>query len=143
MSETAAETRRRRFTTLERLLVFMVVAGVVLALVVAAIGLARQNTIREESRRRDCITLVSTARRSVFDDVDIYKAIQIQQLSTALLNGQQGIHSTADDIAAFAANDRLLEESLVEARRIQPPAVLQRLVAHGGMIDGTHYDACP
>jgi len=99
--------------------------------------------INRSSIRRDCVTTISTARRSVFDNVDIYKAIQIEQLSQALLNSAQGQRATDEDVKAYADNDLLLKAALVEARRLQPPKMLDDLIAHGGMIDGVHYDACP
>lgn len=93
--------------------------------------------------RRDCVTTLSAARRSVFDDVDIYKAIQIDQLATALLNAQSGARATPEQVQAFSDNAANLDKALVEARRLQPAKTLDELIAHGGMIAGVHYDPCP
>lgn len=118
--------------------------------VTAVVAVGRQHRIESTQRaqvatsaRNDCRATISTARRSVFDNVDIYKAIQIEQLSTALLNAQQGIPSTAADIEAFAANDANLRTALVEARRLQPAGMLDDIIEHGGVISGRHYNACP
>lgn len=106
-------------------------------------GTASTRDLQRQSARRDCVTQRATARNAVFQNVDIYKAIQIEQLSTVLLDAQQGKMPSDDQVAAFQANDALLQESLVEARRLQPPATLDKLIDEGGTIDGVHYDACP
>ena len=101
------------------------------------------NTLRASSERRDCVTTISTARRSVFDNVDIFKAIQVDQLSTALLNAQAGNRASPEVIQAFQDNAAKLHAALDEARRLQPAKTLDDLIAKGGMVDGVHYDACP
>ncbi len=127
-----------------------VMAAAVFVAVRAQTGFDRANDntrilhqIVQTSDRRDCVTTLSTARRSVFDNVDIYKAVEIDQLATALLAAQAGGRSTPDEVAAFQANAAKLHTSLTEARRLQPPMTLDDLIAHGGMIDGVHYSACP
>ena len=106
-------------------------------------GFAQQNTQIRESRRRDCITIVQTARRAVFDDVGIYTAIALEQTSAALLKGQQGIRPTAAEVDAFAENSASLSAALAEARRLLPAKTLDDLIDHGGMIAGVRYEACP
>lgn len=106
-------------------------------------GTTSTHQLQQQSNHTSCVTTIETARRSVFDNVDIYKAIQIEQLSTALLAGQQGIKPTAEQVEAFAANDALLQQSLAEARRLQPAKTLDNLIDHGGTIAGVHYPACP
>ena len=106
-------------------------------------GFAKQDTAIDASERRDCVTTIAQARNAVFQDVDIYKAIQIEQLSSALLASQRGATVSPQDIAAYEANDLLLKESLVEARRLQPPDTLDEIVEHGGLINGKRYKRCP
>lgn len=139
------------------LLAVLTTCGVALVVVLSIVVIvqnnhnaAKQSTLaasvvqeRVDSDRRDCVTTLSTARRSVFDNLDIYKAIQIEQLSTALLESRLGIAPSAEQVKAFADNDAVLRTALVEARRLQPSRTLDELIAHGGTVDGIHYKACP
>jgi uncharacterized membrane protein len=138
-----ARTLERRWSGGEYLVRVVIAVALIAAVVVGVVSYLRQDQIASASDRRDCVTSISTARRSVFDDVDIYKAIEIDQLARALINSQSGVRASADDVAAFTANEQLLSAALVEARRLQPAKVLDHLIAHGGLIDGVHYDACP
>lgn len=119
----------------------LVMGGIVLALTFR--DAATTSDIVTQGRHRDCVTLISAARRAVFDDVDIYKAIQIEQLSAALLASQVGQSATPEVIEAFRTNDLKLADALSEARRLQPSSTLESLIAHGGSVAGRHYEACP
>ena len=127
--------------TLVLLCVISFVGGV--GLILTSHGTATSHDVVLQGQHRDCITTIATARNAVFQNVDIYKAIQIEQLSSALLLSQSGTKATPETIKAFADNDAKLRESLVEAKRLQPPETLNRLIAHGGMVDGVRYPACP
>lgn len=121
----------------------ILLAAVSWAAIESRSGAASSSDVQQSTNRRDCVTVLSTARRSVFDNVDIYKAIQVEQLSTALLNAQSGVKASDADIEAFRENDLKLREALVEARRLQPSSTLDDLIEHGGVVAGRHYDACP
>lgn len=121
----------------------LVAIGVAVLLILGFHGNASTDDLKQQTKRRDCITTLATARNAVFQNVDIYKAIQIEQLSTALLNAQSGQRATADQIKAFADNDAKLKMALEEARRLQPASTLDDLILRGGTVAGKHYDACP
>lgn len=100
-----------------------------------------------QGARRDCVTSISTARNAVFTDVQIDTAISTQLTNGVLLRGQVGPPLSADEkaqiVKTFGDNNMALTTALVEARRLQPAPVLDGLIAHGGLIAGVHYDACP
>lgn len=157
MQRLDAEQRLRRYSTVERVMITagtVVMVGIVVLLIVLVVGRYQDSATVQDTRdisrnqvavsaRNDCRSTIATARRSVFDDVDIYKAIQADQLATALLNSTEGIRSTPEERQAFADNADLLHGTLREARRLQPPQVLDDIIAHGGMIAGVRYDPCP
>lgn len=143
MEESTLVAKRPRWQTFGMALVL--VAALSLLIYIASIsttGFASQHSLENSNERRDCITNLSTARNAVFQDMDIYKAIQIDQLSTALLNSQTGTRPTQEEVAEFGANDKLLQVALVEARRVQPAAFLHEVINNGGTIAGIHYEAC-
>ncbi len=123
------------------LVLVLFVTGI--TLVVSYQGGASTKDVVDQGARRDCVTTLSTARRAVFDNVDIYKAIEIQQTLGALLTIRNGGQPTEAETAAIETNNALLARALVEARRLQPAKTLDNLIENGGMVDGVKYDACP
>lgn len=146
---TADATPRPIYRILMVILLSSIAGLILLAIVLATTyrGVASSSELTKQGKHRDCVTTLSAARRSVFDNVDIYKAISIQTFNKVSLDNFFGVAHTPDELeviaAEFQTNDDQLQRALVEARRLQPAETLDRLIAQGGVIDGVRYEACP
>jgi hypothetical protein len=130
------------------LLVFgMMGTALAVLLILGFKGNASTADLKQATARRDCVTLLSTARRAVFDDVTLYTSLSTQYLNDVLLANAVGSPLSQEQkdtvTKLYRENNTSLAKSLVEARRLQPARVLDDLIERGGSIDGRQYVACP
>lgn len=116
--------------------VVLIVSGVILAFTLS--GNSTNQSVADQGKRRDCVTILNNARRAVFDDVDIYKAILIRGAT----DRQLGLPPQGD-VAFFRQIDERLGVALKEATRIRPPEFANGLIEHGGVVAGVSYPPCP
>lgn len=133
-------TPRPIYRALTVLCVAVIVGLIIMAITLGftVTGKATTQDLAAQDRHRDCVTTIQGARRSVFDNVDIYKAILVKGAA----DRQFGLELDGDT-AFFQGVDEALGVTLVEARRLQPAHTINRIVENGGMIDGVRYDPCP
>lgn len=94
-----------------------------------------QSSQERASSRSDCRSDINQAEQVIKDDRTNLNAAVIQELVKDLLTG------TGAQNAAHLAD--LNQQLAVENDKVSSLPRLKDVVAHGGIIDGAHYSACP